>query len=237
MSLFKKKQGDNIATDNCFPEYHKCPVCGELVKTKPNVIQNYKEKYLDGQRKIPFDVLMNCYNYCDKCGYVYILQDYSKNYEVNNIIKETVKLKEYQNIVNTSNIERNVKFLYLLTEIANCKTSTANNINSLWLMFYEEKKDIENIQKYLLRRIEEVKQGKIFATSAIDGELCFRFYKYDKIHIEEKEVLIDLYRRSGQFAKAKKIIDNETLQNQSDGIKKYYELQQKLIEDYDKRHI
>lgn len=241
MSLFaKKKNINNVEVDSRFPEYHKCPVCGELVKTKPNIIENYKQKYLDGQRKISFETLMNCYHCCEKCGYVYILYDYSKNTNAKDVIKDIVYSDIYRNILNDNNIEENEKKLHLLTEIAKCGTATACNVNVLWLMFYEEKQDAENIKKYLSKRINDVFEGNVFSGSAVNGELCFEFYKGDKIHIEKDEILIDLYRRNKEFDKAKKIIDEKIKEyslSTNSSIKKYYEYQLNLVRNNDNRHI
>lgn len=249
MSLFKKKQGDNIATDNCFPEYHKCPVCGELVKTKPNVIQNYKEKYLDGQRKIPFDVLIGCYHLCENCGYVYISTDYNQIKTVYDSIKNIVFSDKYQSIRNDSAISMSLKKLMLLEEISHENTIYACEINQLWLDYYLEQNDEEKVQEYLLKRIEEIPRGMSFANKLLAGEISKEFYdylkldinKHDKIHLNKNAILTDLYRRSGQFDKANECIDfaflNYNFNSGKSILKHYYEFQKKLIERHDKRHI
>jgi hypothetical protein len=238
LSLFKKKQGDNIATDNCFPEYHKCPVCGELVKTKPNVIENYKEKYLDGQRKIPFDVLIGCYHLCENCGYVYISTDYNQIKTVYDSIKNIVFSDKYQSTRNDSAISMSLKKLMLLEEISHENTIYACEINQLWLDYYLKQNDEEKVQEYLLKRIEEIPRGLVFAKDLLPNQAPFD--NKTRIQISSNAVLIDLYRRSGQVDKAKELI-NYAFEHynfsQNHDTKKYYEYQLKLVEDHDKRHI
>jgi hypothetical protein len=238
MFLFKKKK--KVEPEQHFSEYHKCPICGEIVKTNPNLETEYKEKYLDGQRKIPLSTQLSFINECSKCGYLYYYNEEIFNKEkdsgdiaLTNKLKERVYSVEYQKI-RTHEINKEYKKILQIEYLKELV-----NVNQLWLDYYIENKNEEKVQEYLLKRIEEVSYGIILSWEAYPSELIFSTNSI--IHIGENEVLTDLYRRSGQFEKAKKCINyalnTYDFSTETHSLKKYYEYQLKLVESKDKRHI
>lgn len=238
MFLFKKN--NKTKPEKQFSKYHRCPICGEIVKTSPNLETEYKEKYLDGQRKIPLSVQLSFINECSKCGYLYYYNEEIFHKEKDrgditlvNKMKERVYSVEYQKI---RTIQTNKEYKKLL-QIEYLKELV--NINQLWLDYYIENKNEEKIQEYLLKRIQEISYGVVLSWEAYPGELVVSTNSV--IHIGDNEVLTDLYRRSGQFEKAKECIDyalkTYNFPTETHSLKKYYEYQLKLVENKDKRHL
>ena len=234
MKIFKKKTA--LQTEKHF---HKCPVCGEKIQTIPNELYKYNKKYLDGQRKISINDRMAFYHMCPKCGFVYIYKNYDNILPVSDSIRVCIKSDDYQSILNNETIDEILKKIQLLKHLSYAKTLIGIEANVLMLNYYEEKQNKERVQEYLLKRIGEVSYGMLFAEDLYKGETCLEIDSPVKMH--NNEVLTDLYRRSGQFSKAKETaefaLNTYNFSSDNCSTKKYYESQIKLIEAQDKRHI
>ena len=231
MSLFtKNKNINNPTTDISQPEYHNCPVCGSKIKTIPNVMKDYKEKYLDGQIKIPITTQLSLINECKNCGYLY----YFNPETINNLNKYPTKLEAIKNILNsneyetikrTENISSDLKKLLQINELSKAGYSVFININQLWLDYYTEQNDTENIHKYLLKRIEEITKGFVNGGRIYPNQLVFETPSI--FYISDNEILTDLYRRSKQFDKSKecinKAIEKYNFPSNTHPLKKYYD--------------
>ena len=235
MAFFAKKE----KTPQIKEHFHKCPLCGEEIKTTENKIFTYNKKYLDGQRKISIHDRMSFYHLCPRCGFVYIYKNYDNILPVSDSIRVCIKSDDYQSILNNETIDETLKKIKLLKQLSYAKTLIGIEANLLMLNYYEEKQNEERIQEYLLKRIDEVPFGLCFAEDLNKGEICIEIDSSIKMH--NNEVLTDLYRRSGQFSKAKETaefaLNTYDFPSNNHSIKKYYEFQIKLIEAQDKRHI
>ena len=234
MKLFKNKNASQIEK-----HFHKCPVCGEKVQTIPNELHKYNKKYLDGQRKISINDWMAFYHMCPKCGFVYIYNNYDEIKPIDDKIKIFVNSNTYKSIVMDDSLSIEFKKIKLLEQLLNLKTMIGIESNLLFLNYYEEKNNEEKVQEYLLKRIDEISYGLLFAENLYKDETCLKIDGPVKMH--NNEVLTDLYRRSGQFDKAMETanfaLKTYNFPSNNHPTKKFYELQVKLIEAQDKRHI
>ena len=196
--FFKKKDKQ--------PEYVTCPVCGEKVKFVRHNIGDYKDRYLDGERKISLEEYLNLYMLCEHCGYIF--NDFTiteKDPRINSIVYS----KEYQDIFHSTSLtdfEKRVEFAKLLYNF--------NGANLFWDIniflsdYYAHQNDRKQELVYLEKAINDVIGGRITVGGVIypkymscfeemnypDGYGCFSLY--------DRDILADLYRRHGNFKKA-----------------------------------
>ena len=216
---------------------HRCPLCGRTNKTKIDESKNYKEKYLDGQHKMPFSVFMSKYYICPECGLVYVCYKGNKTLFVSEEAKKLVHSSHYQNLAK-SNVTYNLKLLKLIEKISRLREIIGRDINWLYIRYYEENRDYKNMEKYLHKAIDDIQCGNYYFTNLSEGETCCKLC--GKVILRENELLIDFYRRTAQFEKAKECIafglKNKHVSNPY-ALKQYYEYQLNLINNEIKRHI
>lgn len=254
MGLFRKNKTKNeqIVNEKSITEtskYHKCEICGANMKDKIEKKEKCKGKYLDGQEKISLTSKIEVFYCCDKCGYIYEKNENIKQPWIKDEVAKIVQSKEYQSIREDENIPEPLKTLLLSDMIKTADKNLLKKLNQLWLDYYVDIKNEDKIQEYLLKRIEEVPNGFSFTSDIYAGELSDEFYRFAEIdktkhlplHINMNAVLTDLYRRSGQFDKAKEHIafafSNYNVIYSNNILRKYYEYQMKLIEENDKRYL
>lgn len=256
MGLFSKKnkvkkelnENKKIITNSFLN--NRCIVCGEIHNIKEIKHQEYAgSRYLDGQKKISLEDKLKDFHCCKKCGYVRDVNEKITQTNIIDEIKEIVNSERYKNIKNDEDIPESLKTLLLATEIKKVNANILKQLNQFWLDYYTEKGMENKINEYLLKRIDEVPKGCCLVKSISSGELCDDFYEYTKInrekhaliHININAALTDLYRRSGQFDKARECINfafiNYSFPKNDSVLKKYYEYQLKLVDEENTKHI
>ncbi len=216
---------------------HKCPLCGKEVVSKTNESGKYKEKYLDGQHKMPFDVFISMYHLCPRCGLVYVFYGTGTLF-ISETVKDIVMSEQYQKISHNKNIPNNLKLLMLIEQIAKAREIIGQDINWLYLRYYEEQRDLVNVDKYLQKVINDIETGLFFHTNLYEGETGCKFN--GKMVMSKNVVLIDLNRRLKRFNKAQEYINlvKQTANyNANHPLQQYVAVQQKLIENKIHRHI
>lgn len=216
---------------------HKCPLCGKEIQSKLNSSHQYKEKYLDGQHKMPFDVFMSMYHLCPRCGLVYVFYGTGTLF-VSETTKNISMSDQYQNIFRDKTLPEPLKILKLIKELSKAHEIMGQDINWLFLRYFEEKDDQKNIDRYLKKVISDINDGLFFHTNLYDGETCCNLN--GRIILNPNIVFIDLYRRLGQFEKAREYI-NICLQykwaQNNTALEQYLSIQERLIEKEFRRHI
>lgn len=216
---------------------HECPLCGKEVQSKINMSNRYQDKYLDGQHKMPFDVFMSMYHMCPRCGLVYVFYGTGTLF-VSDATKNISLSDEYQNIFRDKTLSEPLKMLKLIKELSKAHEIMGQDINWLFLRYFEELDDQKNIDKYLKKVIKDIEGGLFFHTNLYTGETCCNLG--GKLILNPNIVFVDLYRRLGQFEKAKEYI-NICLQykwaQNNTALKQYLAIQEKLIEKQFRRHI
>ena len=244
MGLFFKKKQKMEKPE--VPKYHECPICGELVETKEYLVNNYKQKYLDGQRKVPLSVQLDAFCECKNCGFLHYGDEDSVQYEREQTLSgnndDLIKLlysEEYKSIRTMECEDEYYRMLLKLDYINKHISVFYTDIIQFWLNYYTEKQDEQKVQEYLLKKIEEVLRFKPSSGNIKSCELVFD--TQSTFRLSDNEILVDLYRRSGQFEKAKELIDyilnNYNFHSKTNPIIKFCSYQLKLMEDDDKSHI
>ena len=119
---------------------HECPLYGKEIQSKPNKINQYTEKYLDGQHKMPFDVFMSMYHLCPRCGLVYVFYGTGTMF-VSDTIKNISMSDQYQNIFRDKTLPEQLKTLKLIKELSKAHEIIGQDINWLFLRYFEENDD------------------------------------------------------------------------------------------------
>ena len=239
-----KKEDPSCKKEKVIPEYHKCPMCGEMVKTHVKLYSDNPQRYLDGEPKITTKEIINSLQFCEHCGYIYEGYDYEFwGDETPSISVDTMKRfnsESYQKVFKDDNIEPYYKKL-LLNDLI---WGVATNKNKCCL-YHEYKYQFENgntkeEQRLLESKLQDVIDGKNKGRMVGNHKLCYNNRWSVDIHTEE--MMIDMLRRLNRFDEAKKLVAKCIDEYKSKSQEKwpeyeYYIYQLSLIEAQDNRHI
>ena len=241
--LFKKKE-PSWKKEKFIPEFHKCPMCGEMVKTHVKLYSDNPPRYLDGEMKVTTEELVNSYQFCEHCGYIYEGYDYefwgdeSPNAPLED--KKIVNSETYQKIFKDEHMYAHYKKLLLFNKMG----FMVGDIDKCEL-YYEykyqfEKGNTEEEQRLLELKLQDVIGGKNTGLTVGGNRLCYG-NKW-QVGIHEQEITIDILRRLSRFDEAKKLVTECMEEYKSKGQEEwpeyeYYTYQLGLIETRDNRHI
>lgn len=240
--LFKKEEHPQ-KQEKHIPEYHKCPLCGEMVKTNLKPQKHYKI-YLDGEPKISTKEITDSLQFCKCCGYIYDGYDYEVHKDtppiVSNETKQIVNSEMYQQTFKDVSIEPVYKKLLLLDLISGRISNTQECCLYHEYKYHFDRGNTEKEQQLLELKLQKALNGESFGVPTFRHTLC-----YDNKHrtiIYNEDVIIDFLRRCGKFKEAKENIINRIkiceIENRIDGAEHQYLLYQlQLVEAQDKRHI
>ena len=240
--LFKEKQS-SWKKEKVIPEYHKCPMCGEMVKTHKKLYSDNPPRYLDGEPKITTKEIVKSLQFCEHCGYIYDEYDYTFYKTTTPSIpidyKKRFQSDSYQNVLKNNDIDPYYKKLLLYDLILGTENSETQCSLYYEYKYQFENKNTEKETELLALKLQEALAGKN-AHTVHSHKLC-----YDNqflFSIGNDGLVIDLLRRSGKFEEAKELtLTNIAKYEKEDrqGCPKHeyllYQLQ--LIEAQDKRHI
>ena len=229
--------------EKTIPEYHKCPMCGEMVKTNI-LIEDDNKCYLDGESKRTLKDTIDSMQFCEKCGYIYDgynYEFYGDNAPVfDGEQRKIVTSKEYQDIFHDTALEEYYKKMLLMKLVYPAIKLTKNGDIHFEYKYYFENKNIEKERELLELKLQRAIQNKETGRTIMGGQLCYN-NKY-KVRIWHNEIIIDILRRQEKFDEAKqKLLEHmekfkqENPNNESQ--QEYFNYQLKLIEACDNRHI
>lgn len=240
MNIFiKKKQIKQQPKKEERPEFHKCPVCFKENKTASNNLENYKEKYLDGRRKAPFNIDIECYNMCS-CGAIYYVFKEEKT-DMTDKTRDIILTDEYFKIIKDKTItDETYRKLLLMQYVNDTLGGHYVGINQMWLDYYREHNNQEKVQEFLIKRIEETNHGIVLGCYIYNNQSILELKEGDVFRPTRETVLIDLYRQAGMFNESKKLImqQQEIYKNLPDNPNNiFYKKELELLEQYNKSHI
>ena len=229
--------------EKTIPEYHKCPMCGEMVKTRIKLYGDNPERYLDGEPKITASEIANSLQFCEKCGYIYKGYNYDVWKDGAPSVMEDEKRKfqsdAYKKVFQNNDIDPVYKKL-LLHDLICGRSASSNECGLLHEYKYcIEQNNITREQGLLERQLEYAINNNV-GQSVEPQTLCF--HNKLRVHISQQDIIVDLLRRLGRFDEAKTILINRIEQYKSKKPNneiqmEYFNYQLHLIESQDKRHI
>ena len=239
--LFKKKE-QSWRKEKYIPEYHKCPMCGEMVKTS-SVKEPPLQYYMDGERKITIKDIIDSLNFCEHCGYIYEGYDYEIFVDdapnMGDEQKAIATSDEYKNIFHDDALELYYKKMLLMKLTR--PLLKLSEYNSLYYdyKYYFDNNDNDKERELLEKKLKIAMMDSTVGTT-VRSHTLYYVNQY-RIHIGQKEIVSDILRRLGRFEEASNVLHESIKENPQydcDIAKQEYVLHQfKLIEVQDKRHI
>lgn len=240
--LFKKKE-PSWRKEKYIPEYHKCPMCGGMVKTNAT-IKHTNQCYLDGESKETLKDIIDSMQFCECCGYIYDGYDYEMFIEsppdFGDEQRQIAKSTKYQAIFKNNSLEPYYKKMLLLKlTYAFDKNLTDADLYYEY-KYYFENGNTEEEQKLLEKKLKVVSNDKNAGQTISGGRLCYN--NKHNVRVWQKEIVIDILRRLNRFDEAKELLiqrikEYEKEQPNDKFQQEYFAYQLKLIEAHDNKHI
>ena len=241
--LFKKKE-PSWRKEKYIPEYHKCPMCGEMVKTHVKLYSDNPLRYLDGEPKITTKEIVDSLQFCEHCGYIYEGYDYAFYKTATPSIpidyKKRFQSDSYQNALKNNDMDPYYKKLLLYDLILETEKSETQCSLYYEYKYQFEKGNIKEEQQLLELKLQEVIDGK--AHGRMVGNHKLYYDNRWSVGIHKEEMMVDMLRRLNRFDEAKKLVTECMKDYKNKGQEEwpnyeYYTYQLGLIETRDSRHI